>query len=109
MHGTASVNRLFLPVALACLACFLPGASRVGLPEVEPAPSTSKQPVTDLYQGVTVPDDFRWLEELNDPKVKAWAASQNERAEKFLNALPGRAQIAGQIKKLIASIPSLIT
>jgi prolyl oligopeptidase len=99
------MKRLFLPVALASLACFLPGAGRAAVPEVEPAPSTGKQPVTDLYHGVAVRDDFRWLEQLNDPKVKAWAEAQNERAQKFLNALPGRAQMAAQIKKLISSIP----
>ena len=103
------MKRLFLPVALASLACFLPAAGRAGVPEVEPAPSTGKQPVTDLYHGVTVQDDFRWLEQLNDPKVKAWAESQNARAEKFLNALPGRAQMAAQIKKLISSIPPNLT
>ena len=99
------MKRLFLSLALAYVSFFSQEASRASVPEAEPAPSTSKKPVTDIYHGVSVRDDFRWLEQLNDAKVKSWAQGQNERAQKFLNALPGRAQMAGQIKKLISSIP----
>ncbi|HYZ75503.1 MAG TPA: hypothetical protein VE641_20660, partial [Chthoniobacterales bacterium] len=72
---------------------------------MEPAPAAAKQPVTDNFGGVTVKDDYRWMEQLSDPKVKAWAEKQNERSEKFLNSLPGRTQLASQIKKLISSTP----
>ena len=98
------MRHLLLPLGLACSALFLPGAGQAS-PTLEPAPVTNKQPLTDSLDGITVRDDYRWLEELNDPKVTAWADKQNERAQKFLNGLPGRAQLAAQIKKLITATP----
>jgi prolyl oligopeptidase len=74
-------------------------------PKLAPAEPTRKESATDTYFGTTVRDDYRWLEQLDDPKVKAWAAAQNARAEGFLAALPGRSQLAAQIKKLVTSAP----
>jgi prolyl oligopeptidase len=74
-------------------------------PKLEPAPETKKQPVKDIYWGVTVQDDYRWLEDLKNPEVKAWAEKQNQRTEKFLGALPGRAAIGEEVKKLISIQP----
>ena len=102
------MRRLLFPLGLACSAFFFPLAGEAGAPSLEAAPPTAKQPVTDVFGGVTVKDDYRWLEQLTDPKVKAWAEKQNERAQKFLNALPDRAQLAAQIKKLITSMPPSI-
>ncbi|MBV8814681.1 MAG: S9 family peptidase [Verrucomicrobia bacterium] len=90
---------------LAGAAFFLQGAGQASLPQLEPAPPTAKHTVTDTIDGVTLQDDYQWLEQLNDPKVKAWAEKQNQRAQKFLDALPERTQLAAQIKKLITSVP----
>jgi prolyl oligopeptidase len=99
------MRQLLVPLGLACSALFLPVAGQASVPYLEPAPAAAKQPVTDVLDGVTLKDDYRWLEQLTDPKVKAWAEKQNERSQKFLNALPGRTQLAAQIKKLITSMP----
>jgi prolyl oligopeptidase len=37
-----------------------------------------KKPVTDEYHGVKVVDDYRWLENFEDPAVKQWVAEQNK-------------------------------
>jgi prolyl oligopeptidase len=74
-------------------------------PKLEPAPETKKQPVTDSYYDVTVQDDYRWLEDLKSPQVKAWAEQQNQRSEKFLAALPGRSAIAEEVKTLTSVQP----
>jgi len=74
-------------------------------PELEPAPEAKKQPVKDNYYGVTVQDDYRWLEDLKSPEVKAWSEKQTQRAEKFLMALPGRSAIADEVRKLISVQP----
>jgi prolyl oligopeptidase len=74
-------------------------------PKLEPAPETKKQPVKDSYYGTTVVDDYRWLEDLKSPEVKTWAEQQTQRAEKFLAALPGRAAIADEVRKLISAQP----
>ena len=55
--------------------------------QAEP-PETPKQTVTDLYHGVTVAEDYRWLEDWSDPAVKAWSAAQNKYARSVLDELP---------------------
>ncbi|HVP48367.1 MAG TPA: hypothetical protein VMT32_17355, partial [Bryobacteraceae bacterium] len=40
-------------------------------------PATPKRPVTDIYHGVRVTDDYRWLEDFSNPEVKAWSDAQN--------------------------------
>ena len=52
-------------------------------------PSTKKQPVKDIYHGVTVTDDYRWLEDWNNKDVKAWSDAQNAYARGVLDKLPG--------------------
>jgi prolyl oligopeptidase len=99
------MRQFLVPLGLACSAFFLSASGQAGLPSVEAAPAAAKQPITDDYGGVSVKDDYRWMEQLSDPKVKVWAQKQNERSQKFLNALPGRAQLAAQIKKLISATP----
>jgi prolyl oligopeptidase len=41
------------------------------------APPTAKSAVTDAYHGVAVVDEYRWLENGADAKVRAWTAEQN--------------------------------
>jgi prolyl oligopeptidase len=53
-------------------------------------PATPRRPVTDSYHGVTVTDDYRWLERADDPEVTAWSEAQNAAARAYLDALPGR-------------------
>jgi prolyl oligopeptidase len=51
------------------------------------------RPVTDVYFGTEVVDDYRWLENGDDADVKAWSQSQNAHARKVLDALPDREEI----------------
>ena len=37
------------------------------------APVTARRAVNDVYHGVTVTDDYRWLEDSNDAAVKTWS------------------------------------
>jgi prolyl oligopeptidase len=60
-------------------------------------PQTEKRPVTDTYHGVSVTDDYRWLENFNDPAVKAWAQNQNAYSRRILDALPERKPILEEL------------
>src|SRR5262245_43384637 len=66
-------------------------------------PETPKQPVTDTYHGVAVVDPFRWLEDWNDPAVKAWSEAQNAYARAYLDKLPGRDQLRARLKEILAA------
>ncbi|HWB20174.1 MAG TPA: prolyl oligopeptidase family serine peptidase [Phycisphaerales bacterium] len=48
-------------------------------------PETLKKPVSDEYHSTKVADDYRWLEQADDPAVKAWSAAQNEYARAYLD------------------------
>src|SRR5271167_27160 len=61
--------------------------------QVPSLPPTPKKSVVSVYHGVKVEDNYRWLENSDDPAVRAWSDAQNTRARAFLAALPGRQQI----------------
>jgi prolyl oligopeptidase len=60
-------------------------------------PATLKSPVVDRYHGVEVVDDYRWLENWDDPAVKAWSDAQNAYARSVLDRLPGVDAIRQQV------------
>ncbi|MGA2855434.1 MAG: prolyl oligopeptidase family serine peptidase [Candidatus Sulfotelmatobacter sp.] len=71
-------------------------------PSISKPPDTPKRPVTDEYHGVKVTDDYRWLENWDDPAVKQWSAAENARTREYLDHLPSRPAIKDRLKKLIA-------
>src|SRR6201987_4874313 len=68
----------------------------------ERAPETPKKPDPKQYHGVTVEDPYQWLEEDNNPQVKAWSDAQNERTRQYLDNLPDRAAIEKQLREWYA-------
>ena len=69
----------------------------LNLSGAEPLPPTPKKPVTDEYQGVKVEDNYQWLEQDDDPAVKAWSDAQSGRTRELLDNLPDRAAIEKQL------------
>ncbi len=53
-----------------------------------------------MYHGVSVTDDYRWLENYSDPAVREWTEAENSYARKYLDALPMRAKISDELTKL---------
>src|SRR5437763_1545776 len=68
----------------------------------ERAPETPKKPVSTEYHGVTVEDPYQWLEEDNNPQVKAWSAAHNQRTRQCLDKLPDRAAVEKQLTEWYA-------
>lgn len=68
--------------------------------QVPPPPATARKPVTDVYHGISVVDDYRWLEDSNDPAVRKWSDAQNKRTHTVLDALPERTVIAKKLRAL---------
>lgn len=124
MHsrGLALLLALLVPCAAACdggepinvapqpsgspSAAPAPGPSTSASAEpVKPSiyPATAKRPVVDEYHGVKVTDDYRWLEDPNNPEVKTWIGEQHKRARAYLDAAPGRAILRDKIKGILSS------
>lgn len=79
-------------------------ACTLGLVAEPPAPpSTPKKPVQDTYHGVTVTDDYRWLEDGKDPAVRQWIDAQNHYARSVLDASPALPRIRQRLQDLLGT------
>jgi prolyl oligopeptidase len=92
----------FLPSVFlsVCLLTLFAVAQTTPIPK---PPDTPGHPVTDEYFGLKVTDDYRWLENWDDPAVKQWSAAENARTREYLDHLPARAAIKDRLKQLIAA------
>ena len=66
-------------------------------------PASKKNPVKDIYFHTEVIDDYRWLENWNDPEVKKWSDTQNLYARSILDQLPGAAKIRSRITGILSA------
>ncbi|MGI8437696.1 MAG: prolyl oligopeptidase family serine peptidase [Chthoniobacterales bacterium] len=87
---------LIVSGVLTVLAVSSPAADSKG------PPAAAKKPVTNEYHGVKVTDDYQWLENDDDPAVKAWSEAENKQTRAYLDALPGHAKIETQLKEWYA-------
>jgi prolyl oligopeptidase len=53
-------------------------------------PMSPRKPVTDVYFGMQVTDNYRWLEDTKDTVVKTWFKAQADYTNTLLNKIPGR-------------------
>ncbi|MBC5800901.1 MAG: S9 family peptidase [Candidatus Eremiobacteraeota bacterium] len=83
-------------VAFLSLGALL-GATPTGL---GPYPPTPKIAVVDHLFGRTYVDDYRWLEDDDAPRVKAWAARQRAYALDYLRSRPSYAPLRARIRQL---------
>ena len=90
------------PAVLAALAGFaLCTAGPAALAQAYP--EAPKRPVVDRYHGISVSDDYQWLEDATQPEVKTWLAAENQRSRAALDAVPGRAALLARVQTLITS------
>src|SRR5215813_14579422 len=68
-------------------------------------PPTPKHPVSDTYHGVTVTEDYRWLEDDASPEVKRWVAEQNAVTRGVIDAVTQRAEIGSRVAELLRTAP----
>jgi len=67
------------------------GLALLGLAVAVPAcgpPVSVKFPVTDTYHGVSVVDEYQWLEDWEAPEVREWSEAQNKHARGILERQP---------------------
>jgi prolyl oligopeptidase len=82
-------------LSTALLSLTAAGASASTVP-----PPLPPQPVTETHWGVTVPDPYRFLEDLNDPKVQGWLKAQANATEALLASIPGRATMLARMREI---------
>ncbi|MDO7845459.1 prolyl oligopeptidase family serine peptidase [Hymenobacter sp. M29] len=63
-------------------------------------PNSRKSDVTDTYFGTSIPDPYRWLEDLDSEETAAWVAAQNEATFGYLGQIPFRDKIRERLTKL---------
>ncbi len=82
----------FVALTTAALAATIP-----------PPPATPAEPTSDVVQGVTVADPYRWLENWSDPKVQAWSEAQNKRARAYLDGLKSQRSVSDELMRLVSA------
>jgi prolyl oligopeptidase len=96
-----TMNLLLFLVA----ACAPTEASRDG-GKRQPAlgyPAAAKRPAVNSYHGVSVSDDYQWLEDADSAETKAWVAQENRLSRKLLDASPQRQGVFDRVKQLLTS------
>src|SRR5437762_211362 len=61
---------------------------------------TERHTVTNSYHGMSVSDDYQWLEDPKPPEVREWMLLQNERTRAYYKNVPFRDGIAQQLLQL---------
>ena len=93
---------LRITISVCLFAVFAFGQSIFGQSIPKP-PETPKHAVVDEYHGVKVIDDYRWLENWDDPAVKQWSAAENSRTRSYLDHLSSRAAIKERFRQFAAT------
>lgn len=91
---------LLLPFLLCALLSNAQNKEGGGLP---PPPSAPKRTVTNVYWGVSVQDDYQYMEDLSDPEVVTWGSAQNAYARAWLDGHEERARILQRVVELTHS------
>ncbi len=66
-------------------------------------PGAERLDLVDNLHGHLVADPYRWLEDPDDARTRAWSAAQDVLAREHLDALPGRERFAAGLRELLAA------
>jgi prolyl oligopeptidase len=66
-------------------------------------------PVTDDLFGTKVVDPYRYFENLDDPRVKAWFKGQGDYSRAILDGLSGRAAMRAEMEKYVNGAPAVVS
>jgi prolyl oligopeptidase len=67
-----------------------------------PPPYSPVEDVTEIMHGVPVTDPYRWLEDQNSHRTRAWIEEQSRYARTYLDSIPGRECIRRRIQAFLA-------
>jgi len=69
---------------------------------VTPPPISLQEPVTEILHGIPVTDPYRWLENQDSTRTRAWIEEQTRYARFYLDSIPGRDHIRDRIREFLA-------
>src|ERR1039458_4701500 len=95
MHKAKVFRGCLLLMATACVEIIWCAAFAA-----EPPPVTPVRPVTDTYFGTDVVDNYRYLENVDDPQVQTWMRAQADYTRAALDRPPGREPLLQRIHTL---------
>ena len=107
---TVLTRRLFLGASAGVLvaACTPSGdAPAVVLPKLSDAPAAPVarvEPVSDVYFGETITDNYRWMENPKDPDWLPFLENQNKHTRGVIDSIPGRDKLLARIKDVTGDI-----
>jgi prolyl oligopeptidase len=76
--------------------------------EIKNQPIAPIEPVTDNYFGTDVVDNYRYMENFDDPAVEQWVKAQADFTIDTLSQLPGRSAFFDRMMELDASVPAKV-
>ena len=94
--------RLLLPLFLLVLTGMTIAAENDSSSKLPPPPKAPVEPVTDVVQGHTIVDPYRYLEDVNNPQTQKFVAEENAYTRSVLDPLPGRERIHKRLSELLA-------
>jgi prolyl oligopeptidase len=77
-----------------------PAALAATAPEPAAYPQAQRLDLVEELHGTPVADPYRWLEDAEDPRTRAWSAAQDGLARDVLDALPGRGYLTDRLREL---------
>lgn len=63
-------------------------------------PYAPKENIVDDYHGVKVADPYRWMENLEDPRLKKWLQEEIQLTERYFSHIPFREKIRQRLSEL---------
>jgi prolyl oligopeptidase len=65
-------------------------------------PVAEPKPLIDIFHGTKVLDNYRWLENSNNPETQKWVEQEMAYTRALLDPLPGRAAIHSRLTELLS-------
>jgi prolyl oligopeptidase len=65
-----------------------------------PSVRALRNPVTDTFHGVSVTEDYRWLEDASSEETIAWTRAQQNRSSVYFGGIPWRDALRARVEQL---------
>ena len=82
---------------VSCQSTRAPEQAHAGALSYPAAPRVAQ---VDQYNDVSVPDPYRWFEDLDSEQTRGWVAAENRLSQPYLESIPARAWIKQRLTAL---------